>query len=153
MKIFDQIRKLIKKYQILRIQVKNFSAYEIVDIENKNTIYKILVRINGTGKIVSFFPHEIATEDSFLEQFSTKDIRTILYFYYEDQKKARYKIISQKFSSNGEDMFCFKNHLSNKIEEIFLKDLLATKEIIKHCSSEDAFKIGYYSGRHHSERN
>lgn len=71
---------------------------------------------------------------------------TILSIYYEERNKARYKIISQKFSSDGKNIFCFKDSVSSKIQEMTCTDI-ANQEMIKQCSPEDAFKIGYHTAK------
>jgi len=136
----------VKKYREFRSQIESIPAYSICNVDNINGECQLLIIINGTGKTRPFFPHEIANDDLFLSQFSSKDMRIILCLCIEEQNKPRYTIISHKISSEGNDIICLKDRASNRIQDFSVTELSSNKEILKQCSSEDAFRIGYLKG-------
>jgi len=143
LKLHDYLSWLFKKYQELISQIKDIPAYEIKDINFVNGTHTLLIQINGTGKIVPYLPQEIANDDAFLEKFSTKDIRTILYLNFEELKKPKYTIVGHKFSEKTKVILCLRDRESGEIKNLTAKEISINKDVLKQCSPEDAHRVGY----------
>lgn len=79
LKLNEYISWPFKKYQKILSQVNDTPAYEIKDVQLVNGKYKLLIQINGSGKMAPYLPQEIAEDDLLVKKFSTKDIRLIHY--------------------------------------------------------------------------
>ncbi|WP_131777811.1 hypothetical protein [Legionella fairfieldensis] len=144
LKISEYLAWIIKKYQDLHIEMKNTPAYRIEDIKITNGVYKLMVQINGTGKIVPLSIYEILNDDLLLKEFSPNDIRTIHHLGLEDSKKPNYIIVSHKFSEKKQQsIFILKNRSSGDIQELTAAEIFTNKKILKQCSPVDAFRVGY----------
>lgn len=148
------IGKFIKKCGDLKDEIKNTPAYQIIDIRIYNGNHKLIVQINGTGKSVSYFPHEIAADDIFLEQFSIQDIRTILVLSFEEIQKPLYSIVSHKFcGKRNKIIFRLRKRQSSELLELSASELSIDKDIIKKCSPEDAHRVGFCYGSEKGDSN
>src|ERR1700733_1324656 len=141
LKFHEILAWFFKKYRCLHSEIQNTPAYQIKDIKVINGNYELEILINGTGKITPYSPKVIASDDSFLEEFSIKDIRTILYLDFEELKKPQYTIVSHKFSEKKrKSTFCLKKRESGEIQELPATEISKNKDLLKQCSPEDAHR-------------
>ena len=90
--LLSTIKKLMNERQIV-------ARYKVVSL-NKDQDDQHTVIIQVTNKNVTFTrkPDEILADDSMLDQFSQKDIRTLTYLGYLNINSPKYKILA-KFSA------------------------------------------------------
>jgi hypothetical protein len=92
---------VLKKYDVFRKKLESQDRFRILNIKD-NRWNECLFKIQVIGKSTVFdcSPQEIAGNDQFLEGFSKKDIRTIVYFATQEIKKPRYKLLTQDVQEN-----------------------------------------------------
>lgn len=139
---------ILRKYEELKMELKTREAYQILEINRKNSgISTLKICIVGTGKVVEYSPEEIISDDVFLDGFSKKDIRTISYYAYANLNKPKFEIIKQCFSEKLKNfVFTLKKQNSNIHHEKTAIEIAQNSSLIKELSSNDAYRIGYMFG-------
>ena len=151
-KIINYLNGMLKKYQYVRTEVKNTPSYTIYEIKQKRGECQLFIKINGTGKVIPFFIHEIINDDEILNEFSLEDKKTILRLECEENNKPLYYFVGIKFCEQTHNaIFCQKNREIGKIQELSSDQLSLETIIINQCSSIDAFRIGCAYGMEKSK--
>lgn len=141
---------MLKKYQeSQRVQEDTF---RIIDVKHAQfSKCKLLMQVIGKSITFECTPKEILSDDTFLESFSKKDIKTITYIANLKNQKPEYKIISQEFCEKFNRMlFKIKNQESNEWILKSAAEISLDKTLINRFSCEDIQAISYIAGCEHS---
>ncbi len=148
--IVEYVNWLLKKYQEIQKELQAREAYRIVSINNDGDECLIKFHIVGAGKEVTYTAHTIAADDTLLEGFSKKDIRTITFYACQDLKKPAIKITEARFSEKLKKvLFRLKKKNSEEILEKSAAELSSNPETISSMSPHDAHSVGYAYGTEH----
>lgn len=147
---FEQIAWFLKRYNEQQQIQQNI--YRVVEVKQSSLDkYKLVIQVIGKSTVVECTPQEIVANDRMLEGFSKKDIRTITYFACNQNKKPKYKIITQELCSKANKIL-FKLR-SNENNEIIIKtanQILTDKNLIHGLSHDDIQSVSYVTGYEHS---
>lgn len=144
--LIDYLSFLIKKYHdLLQNQHQLHDAFRIIDIQhNKAEECIVSVQIIGKATVIKCSAQELVKNDTLLEGFSKKDIRTLTYFASQEIKKHKYHILVQEFSDKF-DKIVFKLGIRGKqctIEKT-ADQITLDKSLLQELNPEDAHLIGY----------
>lgn len=148
--LLEYVTELVKKYNELE-NIQKRTIYRIADI-NSSLPNKVTIIVQFIGKSTFFHctPEEIVADDKFLEGFSKKDIRTIIYFAHQETKNPKYKIISQDFCDERNKLLFKLKCLEN--DKVLLKtagEISLDKNIIDNLSQEDICNVSFMAGHEH----
>jgi hypothetical protein len=145
--VSEYVAWLFKQYQELKQSSKHQGAYKLVDIkEDKHDKVHLSIQVVGKAIVFKSTPEEILADDKLVEEFSSKDIRTITYYACQRMNKPKNKIVIKRFCEKLNRMvFGVKNVSKNQVEEKTAKDISLDKDVIKSLSPEEAHMVGYTS--------
>lgn len=151
--ILEYTAWVIKKYNELQCQ-QDANIYRIIDIKtHQENQFKFVIQIIGKSAIIESTPEELVTNDKLLEGFSRKDIRTIVYYACEQIKQPTYKIVTQEFSNQSNDViFKLKNIRNKKLLVKTASQILLDKSLMQNLSLDDTNSISYIAGYESSQR-
>ena len=125
----------IPSYRILEIFQDEEDTYNAeIQIINKNITFKAK-------------PEEISSQDTLVNQFSPRDIRTLTYLGYLGINNPKYTILAKKLSEGNDKLFFVLKKKGNK--KIIIKSaaqIIKESEIINNLTAQDAKLIGYTVG-------
>ncbi len=136
---------LLKRYDVFRKKQEDQEIFRIISIRD-NLWDECLFKIQVVGKATVFdcAPQEIAGNDNFLESFSKKDIRTIVYFATQEIKKPRYRLLTQDVQENLKKIvFKLSQYGSPQFIEKTAEQISLDKALLRQLSQEDAHVVGY----------
>lgn len=148
--VFQYTNWILKKYTELQLS-PDTTIYRIVQINQTSSGYKLIIQVVGKCSVITCTPQEIVAEDRFLEGFSKKDVRTIVYLACNEIKQPRYKIIVQEFCAKfNRILFRLKKRNTGEVIEKTAREITLDKHIINNLSTEDACSINYVAGYEHA---
>lgn len=119
----------------------SYRLLEIKQDEEENYI----VHIQLSLKNITFYakPEEILSDDSLVDQFSPKDIRTLTYLGYLGINAPKYTILAKRLMGNEKITFALKKRGEKEPLIKTADQILKEQEIISSMSPNDAKVIGY----------
>ncbi|MFN7097691.1 MAG: hypothetical protein ACK4PR_09075 [Gammaproteobacteria bacterium] len=143
---FNQILRTIKN-NILEIRKHSSYSpgYRVVEImQTEDDEYIATIQLVNKHITFDIKPEDILADNSMVDQFSPRDIRTLTYLGYLGINSPKYKILAQRLSQDN-DKLCFAlKKRGNK--NIILKtaaDILREQEILANLNPKDAHIVGY----------
>lgn len=126
------INSFTPEYRVLSIEKDDADTfYAHIQIINKNVTYKMT-------------PEEILSNDSLVDKFSPRDIRTLTYVGSLYIHSPKYKILAQRLSqTNGGTEFSIRKKGDKKIINKTADQLQNNKDIIENMTAFDANIVGY----------
>lgn len=151
----EYVAWLFKQYKELLDSQLPRAVYRLVDIEEKNGRYKLRIQLVGKASVFTTTPEEILADDSLVEQFSSKDIRTITYYATKSLHTPTSKIVGQRLNQTSEQMLFGIEDLKQKtIIEKTATEIASDKKLLRSLSPEEAHIVGYARAQdvHHNEQ-
>lgn len=135
--LFNAIKRNFYEFRKYRAGYKYYLS-DVKFLENNNI--KLIVVIQGIKKqICSFFPEEVLNDDILLSEFSSIDVRTIIYLsrYKYLAKNICKVVIEKQCIKNGETFFIVKDLQSLRLQKISAKNLYQNYELLTKLSKKD----------------
>lgn len=145
--IFEYSIWLLKKYSEYYKSAEN-NFYRIIEIKQLNTgDHKITAQVIGKASIFECTPAEAVANDSIIEGFSKKDIRTITFLAYHKNLKPKIRILEQDFSDSQQQMlFKIVNTCNGELAVKTANQIMIDRALINCLSKEDLKIISYMAG-------
>ena len=138
---------LLSQYQTYKKMQGADTTYRLVSINENTTPYKLTIQVIGKATTFVATADEILSDDTLVEYFSSKDIRTITYYATKALTQPKRKIVLQRFCEKlNQIIFNVKDSEKTAIQEKTAQEISLDKELINHLSPEDAHLVGYASG-------
>jgi hypothetical protein len=147
--IIKQIKDITRKVSGYIKSCNNNSsftpAYRVIEIiKEENDEYMVKIQVINKNIIFDSKPEKLLSEDSVVDLFSPRDIRTLTYLGYLGINAPKYKILAQRLMDNDNRVaFSIRKKGEKQVITKTAAEILQEKEILDSISSEDAQKIGY----------
>ncbi|MCD6047106.1 MAG: hypothetical protein K0S08_753 [Gammaproteobacteria bacterium] len=135
--LLSELKKEKKKHTFI-------SSYRVLEIlEDEEGCFTVHVQI--IGKSLTFYakPEEILADDSLVDQFSPRDIRTLTYLGYLGINAPKYKILARRLVDNNQVAFAIKKRGEKDVVIKTAKEILNEQDVISSMHPNDAKTIGY----------
>lgn len=142
------ISNIINQYQQIHT-IHTSKPYRLVDVsKDKKGNVQLIVQVTGKSSTFKLTPAEILADDKLVEQFTSRDIRTITYYGCQVLKRPSKKIIFKRYCEKINKMIFGVENLENShIEELTASAISANSLTVKELSPEDAHLIGYVASQ------
>ncbi len=129
-------RPRLRVIEISKTELNEFIA--IIQIINKNVAFDV-------------YPEEILEDDSFVDMFSPRDVRTLTYLGYMGINSPKYTILAKHLSQeNNKIIFSIRKKGDKKIILKSALDLMDEKDIIQSMCPVDSREVGYLAATENS---
>lgn len=126
----------LRVIEISKTELNEFVA--IIQVINKNVAFDV-------------YPEEILEDDSFVDMFAPRDVRTLTYLGYMGINSPKYTILAKHLSrENDKIIFSIRKKGDKKIILKSALDLINEKDIIQSMSPIDSHEIGYLAATENS---
>ena len=141
--IMHHFQQFLEKYR-KKTAEESGTLYKIVDIKTDDENKKILiVQLAKKNIIYKFLPKDILADNSLMEGFSKKDVRTITYLACNPEK-PKTKIITQEFNGKLNSMVFGIQRFGNKtIIKKTANEISFDKSLVSELTPEEALMVGY----------
>jgi hypothetical protein len=144
------LKSFIQKLKVFLVYLKNSKAkdvykplYKLTEILEDQEEYVVVIQLIGKNIVFNAKPEEILADDSLVDRFSPRDIRTLTYLGYLGINGPKYKILAKKLSQHENATFLIKKKGEKKIIVRTAEQILNETSIIQHLNAEDAKTVGY----------
>lgn len=135
---------LLTQYQTFKQTHHKETTQRLVNVEKKKERYMLTIQIIGKATTLAISPEDILANDTWVECFSSKDIRTITYYGTKALHANKKKIIAQSFSPNtNQILFDIQDIKTTKITRKTASEIISDQTILHELTPEEAHKIGY----------
>ena len=122
---------------------ENHYSYKLVEIIEDEGEYTVAIKLANKNVVFDAKPEEILANDSLVDKFSPRDIRTLTYLGYLGVNAPKYKILAKKLSKNEKTIFWIKKKGAKKAILKTADQILNESDIIKNLNSEDSKTVSY----------
>ena len=143
-------KPLINKLNVFLQYIKKTQAdgiykplYKLMDILESNEEYVVVIQLIGKNIVFNAKPEELLADDSLVDRFSPRDIRTLTYLGYLGINGPKYKILAKKLSQHDNASFLIKKKGEKNIIVRTAAQILNETNIIQYLNAEDAKTVGY----------
>lgn len=144
------LKSFIQKLKTFLVCLKNSKAkdaykplYKLTEILEDQEEYVVVIQLIGKNIVFNAKPEEILADDSLVDKFSPRDIRTLTYLGYLGINGPKYKILAKKLSQHENATFLIKKKGEKKVIIRTAEQILNETSIIQHLNAEDAKTVGY----------
>ncbi len=143
-----KLRELVKQAN----QYKSYSpVYKVEEInQDEEGQYIVVIRIINKSAVFHIKPEELLADDTLVDQFSPRDIRTLTYLGYLGVNAPKYKILAKRLSTQHDKIvFAIKKKGEKEVIIKTAQEILNEQEILASLNPEDAKVIGYTVATEH----
>jgi hypothetical protein len=118
-------------------------VYRLVDIiKSDDDEHKLIIQVIHKNITFSLKPEELLANDSVIDLFSPRDVRTLTYLGYLDLHSPKYKIMAKRLTQNSHVAFALKRKSDKKV--IIKTPAEIMQEKMFNClDANDAQLVGY----------
>lgn len=125
---------------------KAIYVYKVAEIIEDEEEYTVVIKLANKNITFTATPEEILANDSLVDKFSPRDIRTLTYLGYLGINAPKYKILARKLSQTEKSIFLIKKKGQKKVITKTADQIIHESEIILNMDSDDAKLVGYTVG-------
>lgn len=138
---FKYIRENIKSGSVSF--TPNLRIVEIFQDEEKD--YFVVVQAIGKSVTFKMRPEKILANDKLTNQFAPIDIRSLTYLGYLGINAPQYKLLAERFSSEGNALFAVIKKGEKKPMVKSASEVLSNKKILASLDNEDVARISFFA--------
>lgn len=141
--IIQSLKTIFNNMKIKEKKTNYEPIYRLVEIREEDGDYTVVIQI--INKSITFItkPEEILANDTLVDQFCPRDVRSLTYLGYLGINSPKYKILAQKFSQSEKTIFVLKKKGERKVILKTADQIMQETNGALSLSSEDAKIIGY----------
>ncbi len=138
--------KMFREFYREAIQKKTYTPVYTIDeiAQDEEGQYVVSIRILNKRSVFQIQPEELLANDTLVDQFSPRDIRTLTYLGYLDVNAPKYKILAKRLSTEHDKIvFALKKKGEKEMIIKTAEQILGEQEILSSLKPEDANVVGY----------
>jgi hypothetical protein len=119
--------------------------YHLVNIaETETGDYIATIQMANKNIVFKTKPEEILANDKLVDQFSSRDIRTLTYLGYLSINSPKYKILARHLANEcDKTLFALRKRGEKKLIVKTADEILKEKEILNSLDGNDSHLVGY----------
>lgn len=138
------INWLSNQYQTFKQSHRKEATYRLVEVEDKEGKCILTLQVIGKAITLQSSPEEILANDTWLDCFSPKDVRTITYYGTKGLHSSKKKITAKSLSAgSSETVFEVKDIRKGSITQKTAGEISSDLEFLRDLTPEEAHQIGY----------
>ncbi len=117
-------------------------VYRLVEIIKSEDTHQLVIQVVHKNITFTLTPEELLTDDSIVDLFSPRDVRTLTYLGYLDMNSPQYKILAKRLTPNSQVAFALKRKSDKKIIIKTPREIVHEK-MLNNLDATDAQLVGY----------
>jgi hypothetical protein len=141
--IIQKLKTIFSHIKIKNTKISYEPLYRLVEIREDDGEYTVVIQVINKGAIFIAKPEEILANDTLVDQFSPKDVRSLTYLGYLGVNSPKYKILAQRLSQSDKTIFVLKKKGEKKVILKTADQIMQETDVILSMHSQDAKIVGY----------
>lgn len=117
-------------------------VYRLVEIIKSEDEHKLVIQVVHKNITFKIKPEELLADDSIIDLFCPRDVRTLTYLGYLDMNSPQYKILAKRLTPNSQVAFALKRKSDKKIIIKTPREIVHEK-MLNNLDATDAQLVGY----------
>ncbi|MCR9192229.1 MAG: hypothetical protein NXI01_06165 [Gammaproteobacteria bacterium] len=118
-------------------------VYRLVDVvKSQNDEHELIVQVVHKNITFSLKPEELLADDSIVDLFSPRDIRTLTYLGYLDMNSPKYKILAKRLTKSSHIAFALERKSDQQVIIKTPAEIMQEK-MLNNLDANDAQLVGY----------